>query len=86
MTTNILLRGINKIMMQKIKHEAAINNMSINQYILVILNNCLGFGNKPQKILHHDLDKLSGTWTKQEAKQFMKSIEDFEKIDEELWS
>lgn len=37
------------------------------------------------KTTYHDLDKLVGTWSEQEAEQFMKSIEDFEKIDEDLW-
>lgn len=84
-TTNIHLRGINKIMLQKLKEGAINHNMSVNQFILVLLNNCLGLGNKQPKILHHDLDKMAGTWSKQEAKEFMKSIEDFEKIDKEIW-
>lgn len=86
MTSNIHLRSIDKLMMLRIKKEAAARNMSINQLILLLLRNGLGMGNKPTKIIHHDLDKLAGTWSKQEAKQFRKAIEDFEKIDKDLWS
>jgi hypothetical protein len=85
MTTNIHLRCVNKMMMLRLKQEASAHNMSVNQFILVLLNNGLGLSNKPTKIIHHDLDKLAGTWNKQEAKQFLKSIEDFEKIDEDIW-
>lgn len=86
MTTNIHLRCVNKMLMMRLKQEASAHNMSVNQFILVLLNNGLGLSNKPAKIIHHDLDKLAGTWSKQESKQFLKSIKDFEKIDEDIWS
>lgn len=34
---------------------------------------------------YHDLDFLSGTWTEQEAKDFLESISDLRRIDPELW-
>jgi hypothetical protein len=84
-TSNIHLRCVNKMMMMRLKQEASTRNMSVNQFILFLLSTGLGLNNKPANIIHHDLDKFAGTWSKQEAKQFRKSIKDFEKIDEGLW-
>jgi hypothetical protein len=85
MTSNIHLRTVSKVMMLRLKQEAAARNISVNQLILLLLGAGLGLSNKPSKIVHHDLDKLAGTWNKKEAEQFRKSIKDFEKIDQELW-
>lgn len=86
MTSNIHLRCVDKQMMARLKQEAKTRDISVNQLILILLRTDLGLSNKQIKIVHHDLDHLAGTWSKQEAKRFNKSIEDFEKIDEDIWS
>ncbi len=35
--------------------------------------------------VYHDLDALAGTWTAQQADEFLGTLADFSKIDEELW-
>jgi hypothetical protein len=34
---------------------------------------------------YHDLDALAGTWSAEEADEFLKAIADFEQADEKLW-
>lgn len=85
MASNIHLRCVDQLMMVRLKQEAKTRNMSVNQLILFLLKNDLGLSNKQTKIVHHDLDKFAGTWSKQEAKQFLEVTEDFEKIDEDIW-
>ena len=34
---------------------------------------------------YHDLDQLTGTWSEEEYNQFHKSIEEFERIEKEIW-
>lgn len=34
---------------------------------------------------YHDLDALAGTWSADEAAEFLKAIADFEQVDEKLW-
>ena len=34
---------------------------------------------------YHDLDVLAGTWSAEEADEFLKAIVDFEQVDEKLW-
>lgn len=86
MTSNIHLRNVDQLMMQRLKQEAKARNLSVNQLILILLKKDLGLSHKQIKFVHHDLDKFAGTWSKQEAKEFLKHIEDFEKIDEDIWA
>ncbi len=38
-----------------------------------------------QTVLHHDLDTLAGTWSEEEAAEFLQVIEDFNRVDPPLW-
>ncbi len=86
MGLNIHVRGVEEKLMQKLKMTAFTQNVSINSLILDVLAQSMGFNTSRKKQeIHHELDTLSGTWTKQDAKQFLKNTEHFEKIDEDLW-
>ncbi len=85
MTTNFNLRGIEPKVMSQLKKEAGKKKTSVNSLILRMIENNLGYAYKLQRVIYDDLDHLAGTWTKQEAKQFQKDTEFFEKIDEEIW-
>jgi plasmid stability protein len=39
----------------------------------------------PGAVPHHDLDYLAGTWTEEEAKQFLEAIADCRRIDLDEW-
>ena len=34
---------------------------------------------------YHDLDALAGTWSKEQATEFLEAIAEFEQVDEKLW-
>lgn len=38
-----------------------------------------------EQILQHDLDALAGTWSAEEATEFLQAIADFDQIDPALW-
>lgn len=38
-----------------------------------------------QQQVHHDLDAFAGTWSAEEAAEFVRAVEDFNRIDTELW-
>lgn len=40
---------------------------------------------KMQQQRYHDLDALFGTWSDEEADEFLQAVEDFNKIDTALW-
>lgn len=84
-TSNIHLRGVDRLVLLRLKQEAKAQNVSLNQLILLVLRCKVGLSNQRPKTLHHDLDKLAGTWSKEEEQQFLQSIGDFSKIDKEMW-
>lgn len=40
---------------------------------------------KHEVVRHHDLDTLAGTWSDEEAAEFLRSVEDLNQIDSGLW-
>jgi hypothetical protein len=85
-TTNFNLRGIASEVMVTLKQEAEKQNTSVNFLILKLIENGIGYSHAVKRPTHHDLDKLAGTWSAKEAKEFEKNTKDFETIDEDLWS
>jgi hypothetical protein len=85
MSANIHLRGISEQLFHTLKQTASEQNISTNKLILNLLQQTLGLLPARPPRIYHDMDSLAGTWSSQEAKEFLKNTSDFEKIDEELW-
>lgn len=81
--SNFNLRGIPEEVMVLLKKEAKRLHVSVNTLVLKIIEKGLGFNS--EKTLHHDLDHLSGSWSAEDEKSFMKNTQSFEKIDKDLW-
>ncbi len=82
--SNFNLRGIPTEVMSLLKKEAKRLHMSVNAFALKMIEK--GLGVNTERVIRHDLDDLSGSWSSEEEKAFKKNTEAFEKIDEELWS
>lgn len=82
MTTsnNFNLRGITAEVMATLKQEAAKQNTSVNLLIIKFIENGIGYSHTLKRPTHHDLDKLAGTWSAKDVKEFEKNTKDFEKI------
>jgi hypothetical protein len=79
----INIRNIDDAMFEKIKQESKIKGLSINKFLLQILDK---FFRKSQKELElHDLDDFFGTWTGEEYRLIKEGSERARKIDEEIW-
>jgi hypothetical protein len=70
--------------MSTLKDRAKKQHISVNLLILKLVEEGIGYRRKTKKT-YHDLDYLAGTWTAQQAEDFTKATEHFEKIDKELW-
>lgn len=81
----ITVRGIPEDIRKLIKREAEKKGVSINKAFISVLEKASGKKAKEKKLLHHDLDRLSGIWTKEEAKTFQRSLALQRTIDEDLW-
>ena len=84
----ITLRGIPKEIEKRARKEADSKGLSLNKAFLSLLKGTSGIGLKSKKRsnpLHHDLDHLSGKWTKEEAETFDRSLRLQRRIDEDVW-
>jgi len=84
--SNLSIRGIDPELATTLKQQALASGKSVNQLVLDVLKEHLGFHKKKQFTQeHHDLDFLFGQWTEAEFKQIQGSIDQASQIDEELW-
>ena len=73
---------------KKARKEADSKGLSLNKAFLSLLKGSAGIrlkAKKRNKTLNHDLDHLSGKWTKEEAEAFDKNLRFQRRIDEDLW-
>jgi len=80
----VTLRNLPPQIIQLIRKLALEKGTSLNKAVIALLEEKLE-GPVKKKKLHHDLDALAGSWTKQEAAQFEKSLSSQRRIDPELW-
>ncbi len=80
----ITLRGIEPEIEQKIRQMAKEKHQSLNAILSEIIRQKFKKGN--QRLGADSLRSLAGGWTKQEASDFQKAIEQCEQVDEEMWS
>ena len=81
----LTVRGIDEPLSNALRHESERRGISMNALALDLLRRGLGIGRQTQPV-HHDLDFLFGTWTKEEAEEFDKVVEEeFEQIDWDDW-
>ncbi len=83
--TNFNLRGVTSEAMVMLKQEAKKQKISVNFLILKLIESGIGYSHTIKKPTHHDLDKLAGTWSAKDEREFKKSTKDFEKIDKDIW-
>ena len=79
----ITLRNLPEEVLKTVKKKAFEKKLSLNKAVISLLLESLSWGKKEH--LYHDLDHLSGSWTKAEAFNFDKKLVKQRKIDFELW-
>ncbi|PIQ93685.1 MAG: antitoxin [Nitrospirae bacterium CG_4_10_14_0_8_um_filter_41_23] len=83
--TVMTIRGLDDLVVKALKEKAKEEGTSVNAVLLKILKKELGLIKKSRTVIYNDLDHLAGTWSEKDYMEFQKRIEDFEKIDENLW-
>ena len=79
------IRGLDDVMVRALKERAREEGASVNAILLKVLKEGLGLKKKARTVIHTDLDHLAGTWSDKDYKEFQKKIEDFERVDEDMW-
>ena len=84
----LTVRGFDDELSECIRREAAEEGISLSKAALRLLRRGAGLSEVAvmREKIGHSLDRFAGTWTKEEAEEFNKIIEEsFEVIDEEDW-
>ena len=84
-TKALTVRGVPPDVARVIRRKADETGESVNRVVLGLLEEGAGVGKKRKAVLHHDLDRLIGVWTRGETKAFDRALEEQRKIDPELW-
>ena len=83
---NLSLRGIDEKVATRLKSEARRRGLSVNALVLQLIRQGIGLKSpETQRVVHHDLDSLAGTWDEKETATFLEAVSDFEQIDKSLW-
>ncbi len=79
----ITVRNIPEELEKEIRRIARERGISINKTIHELLGEALGIDKSSGK--KRDLSEFAGFWDEEEAEEFEKATEVFERVDEELW-
>jgi len=86
MEKDIRLSNIDSLLYERLKYEAERQGMDLKTLIILIIRKSLGLEKiRNKKIVYNDLDYLSGTWSKDEHKDFINNTSELSTIDAELW-
>lgn len=84
------VRGIDNNLARRLREEARRRGLSVNRTILLLLRQATGLAapfEPPTSEAERftDLDHLAGTWSEQDADEFDRAVEDFSRVEEDLW-
>ena len=83
----LTIRGFDDELADRIRQLARREGISLNRAVLRLLRRGVGLGERNDKpdVVGDSLDHLIGTWTAEEAAEINRALEDFSRIDEEMW-
>jgi hypothetical protein len=81
----ITLRNLPPAVAKAVRDKARREKLSLNKAVARLLEEATGGSTGQKKVVHHDLDKFFGTWTKREADAFDASLHDQRQIEPEMW-
>jgi regulator of PEP synthase PpsR (kinase-PPPase family) len=81
----ITLRNLSPALSRAIRRKADETRSSVSRTVISLLEETVGIARRQKRSVHHDLDDLSGAWTKDEVAAFDKALKTQRTIDPELW-
>jgi hypothetical protein len=79
------LRKIDDDLAGELQRIAEQNDISMNTAVIHLLRAKVGLAKPRFHELHHDLDHLAGTWTKEDAEAFDEAVSGLSRTDEDMW-
>lgn len=84
----ITVRNLPREVAQAIRDKARKQGLSLNRTIASLLAQATGHGEEKRKrkrVLHHDLDRFFGVWSKEEADEFDEALREERQIEQDMW-
>jgi len=81
----ITLRNVPPKVAKAIREKARKERLSLNKAVIRLLEEVTGARQETRKVVHHDLDRFFGTWTKEEADAFDETLREQRTIEPEMW-
>ncbi len=81
----ITLRNLPPAVARAIREKAKKERTSLNRAVISLLEEATGLTSRRKEVLHHDLDRFAGCWTKEEYDEFMGALREQRQIDPEMW-
>jgi len=83
----ITVRNLPPEVGKAIRGKARKEGLSLNRTVAKLLADATGHGkdNSKKRVLHHDLDKYFGVWTREEAEEFYEALREQRRIEPEMW-
>lgn len=86
MSVSITIQDLDEATAAWISKEAKRRGVSVNTVVLELIQKSIKFEHKSSPSqTYYDLDPLAGTWSPEEATEFLNAIADFDNVDEKLW-
>lgn len=82
----LTLRGFSDDLAEALESCAKRGGTSLNATVMSILRQSLGLTEHKFHTEYHDMDHLSGTWSKEDQEMFDRNTSFFSDVDKELWS
>ena len=84
----LTVRGFDPELAERISRLAQRERISLNQAVLRLLRRGAGLADEQGSIdtVGSSLDHFIGSWTREQADEMDRALEDFESIDESMWS
>ena len=81
----ITVRNLPPEVAKAVREKARKEKLSLNKAVVRLLEEATGVEKGKKKVVHHDLDRFFGTWTKEEADAFDEAMREHRQIDPEMW-
>lgn len=82
----VTLRNLPPQLDRTIRQRAKKRGVSVNKVVISLLQDHLGESDRKPVRRYHDLDELAGSWSKQEAAAFERTLAKQRGIDPEMWA
>lgn len=86
MSAPITIEALDESTAGWIAEEAKRRGVTIEELIIQLIEKAVSEERSSEQLhAYHDLDSLAGTWTDEQASEFLDAVADFESVDEKLW-